>query len=243
MTPITRREFVRNTTLAAAVAPLAASMRAAETVPPPLVAPRDPAALRWLEDGTPPAIPGTSWGMPWPRGLHPRETKFALRTAGGEPVPVQSRPLAFWPDGSLKWTAHAIPADAPIVDAYRIAPGTPATPARPVVATETADEIEIDTGVIRVKIGRTGTALIRSVTRGGLEIARDGRLVCRLENRTDPGAVRIESFTGEIAQVTLEQAGPVRAVVKLEGRHAGGGGRGCRLWCGSIFTRAATGFG
>ena len=226
MTTITRREFVRTSTLAAAVAPLAASLRAAETAPPTPVTPRDPAALRWLEEGTPPTMSGASWGMPWPRGRHGRETTFALRTGGGEAVPVQSRPLAFWPDGSLKWTAHAIPADAPIAAEYRIAPGIPTTPARPVAATETADEIEIDTGVIRVKIGRTGAALIRSVMRGGQEIARDGRLVCRLENRTDSGVIRIENFTGEIAKVTLEQAGPVRAVVKLEGRHAGGG----RAW-------------
>ena len=226
MTPITRREFVRNTTLTAAVVPLAAALRAAESPPTAAPVPRDPSALRWLEDGVPGLMPGASWGMPWPRGRHARETTFALHTAGGEPVPVQSRPLAFWPDGSLKWTAHAIPADAPIADAYRIASGTPATPARPVVVVETAGEIEIDTGVIRVVIGRRGDAVIRSVTRGGVEIARVGRLVCRLENRIDPGAIRTENFVGEIEHVTLEQAGPVRAVVKLEGRHAGGG----RTW-------------
>ena len=101
MTPITRREFVRNTTLTAAVVPLAAALRAAES--PPTAAPvsRDPSALRWLEDGVPGLMSGASWGMPWPRGRHARETTFALHTAGGEPVPVQSRPLAFWPDGSL----------------------------------------------------------------------------------------------------------------------------------------------
>lgn len=226
MTPITRREFVRHTTLAAAVGPLAASLRAAETGPTAAVVPRDPAALRWLEEGTPSAMSGTSWGMPWPRGLHARETTFALRTGAGEAVPVQSRPLAFWPDGSLKWTAHALSADAPIAAEYRITPGVPAAPNRPVAVVETADAVEVDTGVIRAVIGRKGAALFRSVTRDGKEIARDGRLVCRLENRTDPSVVRIENFIGEILRVTVEQTGPVRAVVKLEGRHAGEG----RAW-------------
>ena len=67
---------------------------------------------------------------------------------------LQSWPLAFWPDGSLKWTAHAIPADAPVAADYRITPGSPVAPARPVSVTESADTIEIDTGVIRAVLGR-----------------------------------------------------------------------------------------
>ncbi len=227
MNHLTRREFVRTTTLVAAATQLAGSLRAAETpaaAPAPVAV--DPDVLHWLEGSVPATLPGTTWGRPWPRGQHGRATAFALQAADGTAVALQSWPLAFWPDGSLKWTAHAIPADAPASAEYRIAPGTPAAPAHPISVRETADAIEIDTGVIRAVLGRKGDTLIRSITRAGHEIARAGRLVCRLENRSDAAAVRVEAFTGEISAVTVEQSGPVRAVVKLEGRHAGEG----RTW-------------
>jgi len=68
---------------------------------------------RWL-DGRAPAInSGMTWGVPWPQGKHKHTvTHFSLREAGGAPITLQSWPLAFWPDGSLKWTAHAMPANA-----------------------------------------------------------------------------------------------------------------------------------
>ncbi|AOS44224.1 hypothetical protein Verru16b_01285 [Lacunisphaera limnophila] len=225
MSSLTRREFVRKTTLVAAAAQLATSLRATSTgsAPAPAAPVRAPDTLHWLE-GTPAALPGATWGRPWPRGQHPRDTTFQLQTTDGAAVPLQSWPLAFWPDGSLKWTAHAIPADAPASAEYRITAGSPAAPARPVKVTESAEAVEIDTGVIRAVIGRRGGDLIRTITRDGKEIARAGRLVCQLQNRRDPAAIRVESFTGEIAAVTVEQAGPVRAVVKIEGKHRQTGG-------------------
>lgn len=220
MSSLTRREFVRKTTLAAAATQLVTRLRAADApATAAAVAPVAPEALRWLESGTPPLLPGATWGRSWPRGQHRRGTNFALHTADGAAVPLQSWPLATWPDGSLKWTAHAIPGDAPAVAEYRIAPGTPAAPARPVKVVEGSDKIEVDTGVIRAVISRKGGALIRSITRDGREILRDGRLVCRLEIRDQPGVTRTEPFAGEISSVTVEQKGPVRAVVKVEGKH------------------------
>ncbi len=222
MNNLTRREFVRKTALAAAVTQLAVNLRAADAAPA-VAAPQPiaPDGLRWLE-GQPALLPGAHWGMPWPRGKHAAATPFALHTADGTAVPLQTRTLATWPDGSLKWTAHAIPADAPRAGSYRIAPGTPAAPAHPVSVGETADSITVDTGVIRAVIGRQGAALVRSITRDGREIARDGHLVCRRQDGPDATGARTEAFTGEISSVTVEQSGPVRAVVKIEGRHSDG---------------------
>jgi hypothetical protein len=42
-------------------------------------------------------------------------------------------------------------------------------------------------------------------------VARDGRLLCSLDNSAE--------FVSEIKKVTVEQAGPVRAVIKVEGVH------------------------
>lgn len=224
MPPLTRREFVRKTALATAAAQLLTTLRAGEQ--PPAAAPRPAkpgvAPLHWIDGAAPAQHPGVTWGVPWPQGALAPEATLALRTAAGAAVPVQSWPLATWPDGSLKWTAHALPADVPAAEHYELAPGPAAAPATPLTVTESADDIAIDTGVIRVRLARTGEVLVRSITRGGQEIARDGRLVGLREDRGDPAAPRTEAFTGVIKQVTVEQGGPVRAVVKFEGHHVAG---------------------
>ena len=181
------------------------------------------AELRWLDTAAPKAAPGTTWGAPWPRGKHAKDTAFALRTAGGEAVPVQSWPLATWPDGSLKWTGHALPADAAAAEGYVLTAGASAVPAKPLTVLENPGNIEIDTGVIRCRLARHGGVLIESIARGELEIARAGRLVCLRQGAVAPSAAR-EELSGLITQVTLEQRGPVRAVVKIEGKHAREGG-------------------
>ena len=188
----------------------------------------------------------STWGVPWPRGRLAQDTTFALRTAAGEAVPVQSWPLASWPDGSLKWTAHAVGAESGQAEKLLLAAGTPAAPAQPVRVSETADAIEVDTGRDPLPVPKKGAALIASIMRDGREIARDGRLVALCDDRPAEGAaaVKTESFVSEIASVTIEQRGPVRAVVKIEGKHADDAagavnGPGCRSASGSIFTPAA----
>src|SRR4051794_21439483 len=63
--------------------------------------------LRWLDGPPPEFIGGATWGVPWPRGNVSASQQFALSTTTGE-IPLQTWPLAYWPDGSIKWTAHAI---------------------------------------------------------------------------------------------------------------------------------------
>ena len=227
MLPLTRREFVRKTTLAAAATQLVSSLRSAETaaVRPSDEANLEPDALHWMEGEIPSLMPGTTWGRSWASGQQGRATAFTLKNRMGETVPLQSWPLAYWPDGSLKWTAHAIQASAKISTAYHLEPGSPSMPATPVRVMESADSVEIDTGVIRAVISRTGAALIRSITRNGQEIAREGKLVCQCKDNADPLVARTESFAGEIAAVTVEQSGPVRAVVRIEGKHRSVSGR------------------
>jgi len=226
MTPLTRREFVRKTTLVAAATQLATALRSAEpAVATAPVETADPDVLLWVEGGAPSLMPGTTWGRAWARGIHGRDTAFALKSGAGVGVPLQSWPLAYWPDGSLKWTAHAIPADAPVTNDYRLEPGSPVAPAKRVTVEETSKTIEIDTGVIRTVIDRKGNALFQTITRDGREIARNGTLICRCEDRSNRAVVRTETFDGRIKKATVEQNGPVRAVVRIEGNHRGAGRR------------------
>jgi len=250
---LTRREFVRHAALVAAASPiLGKASNAAEEAasadsehlavaqePSPFAPlPSDCAPVRWL-DGVPPReCVGTTWGLAWPKGVHSRDAVFQMhrRSSGeqyasefGESVPVQTWPIAYWPDGTLKWTAHAIGGAAPLATDYVIGPGVSAALPQALVASESEKAIVIDTGVIRATVARSGPVLIEKIERAGsgAVVVSGGRLVCLRQDSSDAVASALpEMFQGEIERASLEQAGPVRAVVKLEGRHrAESGGR------------------
>ncbi len=173
-------------------------------------------------------MPGTTWGAPWPRGTMAADTTFALVGADGKRVPMQTWPLATWPDGSLKWTAHAIPAGTSLVAPAKLEPGTATLPDAPLTVAQEADTITVNTGVMQCRLHRAGGKLFDFITRDGKTLAVDGRLVCRLRSSPDLDAesdVQQEVYAGEISSVAVEQSGPMRAVIKVEGRHAGKNGR------------------
>jgi YetA-like protein len=231
MSPIPRRSLLKAAAAAGAAAQFswalgATDARAGQDAPAAGAADADPVTLDWLEDGGLRAAPGSTAGVPWPMGALPADQEFALTDEDGRAVPVQSWPLAQWPDGSLKWTAHAV---ASGTGRLTVAPGTPAAPEKKVTVDRHGGTVDVSTGVITVRIGKGGATLVKSVTRGGTEITRDGRLVLirqpEIEDE-DQGTVKTERFEGAISQVAVEQDGPVRAVVRIDGRHR----RGSRGW-------------
>ncbi|HET9863428.1 MAG TPA: hypothetical protein VFP37_08295, partial [Steroidobacteraceae bacterium] len=94
---------------------------------------------------------------------------------------------------------------------------------------ESDSAVEVDTGVINCRFARTGAQVVESIRRGDREALRAGRLVLLCHDRaTDSGDAELtqRNFASVVEKVTVEQRGPVRAVVKVEGRHA----RGERRW-------------
>lgn len=213
------------TALAAGTAPAKA---APATVPAaPALTPHGPVGLRWLEGGTPAQLAaGTTWGVPWPRGSFASDQQFTLTSASGAKVPVQTWPTGWWPDGSVKWTAHAVSgAEAP-AESYTLAAGAAVEPKTPLTVVTDATAITVNTGVVQVTFGRTGEHLVRSINRGGTVIAKDGRLVASKQDRaaTDsPDKVKYDPFASSISSASVENSGPVRAVIKVEGKHKNGG--------------------
>jgi len=180
-----------------------------------------PVSVHWLGGAAPLAETGVSWGVPWPRGAVRKDQSFTLTSAGGQALPLQTWPLAYWPDGSLKWSGLATVAGAGAAGPFRLAPGNSSGNAgHPAVAVrQSADAVDVDTGAFECRIPRRGAAFIDSMTVEGRAVARQGRLVCTLEDRTDPDVVRLDHFASSIHDVTVEQSGPLRAVVKIEGTH------------------------
>ena len=156
--------------------------------------------VRWLDGSRQAPAQGVTWGTPWPRGKQREARNFALRGADQILLPLQSWPLAYWPDGSLKWTAHALaPADVSGNGPFEVVAQRTVKDPSSVTVKETGAGFEIDTGTVclppAAQPARTSST---AITRGGRETLRDGRLVLLRQDRgasTDsrriaPGDVR-----------------------------------------------------
>jgi hypothetical protein len=191
--------------------------------------------LGWLEPlGSRAGLQGTTCGVPWPKGALQPKTQLRVTGASG-PIAAQTWPLAYWPDGSIKWLAVAMPPKATMASSYQLKPGT-AAPATESVKVKSSDNaIEIDTGMMQCVVGRTGESMIRSIVRNGRNVLVDGHLTAMLQDApADAVQVRRESFTSRIDGAVVEQDGPTRAVIKLSGFHVaigtGAANRAAEAW-------------
>ncbi|MFP1130616.1 Tat pathway signal sequence domain protein [Asticcacaulis sp. W401b] len=220
MTSLSRRHLLQSAVALSALSALPAVAQAAASAKATPVASTD---LRWL-DGTPAAFEGATLGVPWPRGtVKPAKGKVPDFKLGEEPV--QSWPLAYWPDGSLKWTAHAVPAGTKPAG-LSLAPGKAAAPAKTVSVKQDTVAVTVTSGDLVWVVPTSGEHLIATATRAGRPTLKEMKLVALWQNAPDldaTGSVSQQSFSSKISKVTVEQTGPVRAVLKIEGVHSGNG--------------------
>lgn len=187
------------------------------------VEPLSDVRLHWLDSAPPKPSVGVTWGVPWAQGTRTRAQRMVVHTATGQAVQTQSWPLAFWPDGSVKWSGLAIAADASLTAPLTVhVDEAPAPGASTAMVMEDARSVLVTTGRLTCRVARSGSDLIESMHIDGREIASHGRLVAMREDRSrhDPeGILREEHALSRITLVTVEQSGPVRAVVRVEGMH------------------------
>jgi YetA-like protein len=180
-------------------------------------------ALNWLGQTPIPSATGVSWGVPWSQGAVPKAQRFALTATDGHTLPLQTWPLAYWPDGSLKWSGFATVVAPTAGLGWKLsAVDSPPAPAVTLRVRKSDTGVEVDTGKLRARVTAWGPHLIDYLAVGGREVARAGRLVCIVQhgpNRNAEDAPVREKFAGKITAVTVEQTGPVRAVLKVEGVH------------------------
>ncbi|MGO9641766.1 MAG: Tat pathway signal sequence domain protein [Candidatus Acidiferrales bacterium] len=230
MSETTRREFLKDATLLGAGITTSALVQGnllAAAVPdqkPVTPAPSDPSTitLSWLGE-RPPLVPaGISWGVPWPQGAVGRGSAFSLSAQGTE-LPVQTWPLAYWPDGSLKWSGFATVVPPGLASPVTLSAGSSAASGA-LKVTNDGESIVVDTGALKCSIPVSGSNIINSMSLGGKDVAGASQLVCILQNgpETDPeDSPAREKHISVVKNVTVEQSGPVRGVVKIEGMHRG----------------------
>lgn len=228
----TRREFLKQATLAGAgmsalgESGIFADGSSAQTANVQAAVPVMPneVSLSWVGE-KPVSLPvGVSFGVPWPRGAVRAESRFRLRDRANE-LAFQSWPLSYWPDGSLKWSGFATVLPAGFTGPVTISAGSTAASASGAVSVKkSSDSVLVDTGALTCSIPLRGANLFNSISSGGKQIAGPGQLICILQNgpETMPeDSPSRERFISHVTRVTVEQPGPVRAVVKIEGVHRG----------------------
>lgn len=174
----------------------------------------DPSRPQFERHGEPVAI-----GVACPRGAVPRAQRWGLTDQRGRAVMVQTTPLDRWSDGSVRWLLAEFQADVlpPNPSWYALAPATTDAAEIPPVTVEHAGEyLRISTTTAIFDVARTGPGFLSKAEVGEEPLLRSATIAAQ-----DAAGARL-GFTSR--RVIVERAGPLRAVVRLEGNLVGAAG-------------------
>ncbi|KAI1267723.1 hypothetical protein F5Y18DRAFT_378675 [Xylariaceae sp. FL1019] len=194
--------------------------------------------VKWLE-GVPILNNGATFGLPWPKGKYPADAvSFAASDESGNDVALQSWVTAYWADGSLKWTGHAVPGSEVAPDSYQIiatntngnnktsTTSRRAISKRTIQVESTDDEITVDTGKVTATFPTSGDVLVSSITSpNGNVVGKNGRLILRSQSGVaddeDTIGAGIESFifASVINETVVDSESSVRMLVTVRGNH------------------------
>ncbi|MBI5258231.1 MAG: InlB B-repeat-containing protein [Burkholderiales bacterium] len=169
------------------------------------------------------AVPVRS-GVPFPPGALASLANLRLESAdGSREIPAQFDTLAAWPDGSMKSVLVQFVADAGPARSYRLVYGSGvarAAVAAPVKVQASAGGATVDTGSIRFQVNTRGllAGLWRDADHNGSYDAAEqvlGSGEFFMVNAFD-GQEYTASQTAN-PSVAVEEAGPIRAVVRARG--------------------------
>lgn len=164
------------------------------------------------------------FGCMWRQGECTADTEYICRTAmedgEGKEVPMQSRITAYWPDGSVKWTAHT--ADSELLGRQiQVLPGSP-KPHSGISCLESEEEILIQAGKISVTVRKDGRHLFSVAKRDEKPYLQEAQAVLILEEPITVGgnkARMAKNYVGRIESVSVEEIGSLRTILRYEGIH------------------------
>lgn len=164
-----------------------------------------------------------SWGVPFDEGQVKTGTQLSF-VADGRTVPADQWPLAYWPDGSIKWMglSATVPQGAKEMT-VNIQKKTQKQVAHPGISIKnTATTITVKTDSIEAVIPRQGQYLVETLTHNGVIAGRNMRLVCSTQSTLaseDAQRVDYTNYVSQIDSVTIERQGRVSAVIRIDGKH------------------------
>ena len=136
-------------------------------------------SFKWLAPRAQKTAPVT-FGAPWARGTLKKGESLAMAADDGNAVAVQTKNTAYWPDGSIKWTAHSAVLDTE--KQYAVMKGASGQPGEGcgITAVQDADDaVTVRSGLLDCTISKGGK-LITALNRRGLRPV-EATLVALLE--------------------------------------------------------------
>lgn len=165
-------------------------------------------------------------GIPFPQGVLREPVAVRLVDGAGKEMPLQTRVLGRWGDKSVRWLLLDFQVDLKANETFTgaLEVGTAAAAvAQPVQATKHDDgSVQVDTGALAAKFDAAGKV---TITQNGTTIF-DSFCESRIELlefstfETAFGPSRGEfTFRADPGEVVVEEAGPLRCVVRMKGWH------------------------
>ncbi|MDS0525654.1 hypothetical protein NNC19_08190 [Clostridium sp. SHJSY1] len=174
--------------------------------------------VKWLDE-LPKSKCNVTWGMPWEKGELKKGDNLTIRNKNGEDLSLQSWPLAYWPDGSIKWSAQSAIFDGNSDKTYEVIKiSEPLNHKSFIKIKEDENSITVDTTKMICKVNKNGQDIIEEVLIDGKRVNAGGRLVAINELR-DKDTRKYEKYYSKIENVEIEQEGPLRVVIKVSGVH------------------------
>ena len=181
------------------------------------------APLHWVGEQPATARP-VAFGVPFDEGEVKENTMMTLADASGNALTTDTWPLAYWPDGSVKWMGAAAVAkggDLKLTELREQKKGKNKKQ-QGLQIEETAKAIKIITDSLIAWIPKQGSFLMDSLLYQNQKVSEGLRLVCSTQSEPyteETSQIRYADYQSEIRSATVEQKGKVRAVVKIEGVH------------------------
>ncbi len=154
-------------------------------------------------------------GVPFPKGELKSQNELSIKDKNDREVDYQSRAMATWPDGSIKWLLLNMPATLePNTGAeYFVTYPVKRDPKKENrLISESADSVIVDTGKLRFLVNKKSFRLFDKVWVNGKEVVSEGNdLTIRFRKDV------YKSSNDKDYQLTIEEDGPYAIGLKAEG--------------------------
>ncbi|MDY3971209.1 MAG: hypothetical protein SOZ28_00635 [Clostridia bacterium] len=161
--------------------------------------------LHWLENRAQGGY--VTFGVPWKKGEVHTDTDFSLNPE----TAVDTNPIAFWEDGSVKWTSHTAKLGGGETE-ISVGKGKSADGNKII---ETDSEITVNNGIFTAVFPKSGRTLMKTpYANASLKVIKELR-----NTENDIEVTKAVPYYGEIGEVSIEENGTLKTTVKITGTH------------------------
>ena len=156
-------------------------------------------------------------GVPLPRGLLQNASDLKVVEDGSRVLPLQSRTLDRWPDGSLKWvlldfSASVTANSKATLTVFKDSSHSDTPPDRTGLSIcQVRDMFTIDTGSAAFSVSQKGLGPFDSVVIAGRELIDSSGSGIHLLDRNG------RNIPAKVESIAIEEEGPLRSTIKMDG--------------------------